>query len=1341
MEDELKIKSVNNLTLPIKYVVGLIIVILFLLVGGYFYYNDLRNTLDENYKSSIKILAETRNRRIEDWYSDWVNHLNTIANDPSINSFVSLKRDDPSYKILRDNIETQLKNYLGENQFGALEVMNEDGRVVYSAGIKLDNNIVKIESGISEFKNLASVESNYFIIENGIDIRLVVITSIILDNNKVGSIYAEIPTAAAFGSHLNNILIKSGSELDIFYRIGMNIFSLRKRFYESLNQNLTEIPEEVVQIGDLIRLNNNEGLISFKDEKFHNQYAYVVINKNTGWSIVARDKNKEKYSYLIEDLSSYLLYGLAFLLIASVLVMILWQKILELYSTAVKSDYTILDLQARFDHFSKFSHDIFFLLTQNGNIVDFNEKAFKTYGYTIDEFRELNIRDLRINKDRTKTDNYFKSSEKSKGFIFDTIHRRKDKSQFEVEVSMKEVYLNGKAYIQSIVRDISERMRAETKLKENEKVFELIANNLDDVVYVSKLKPQKQFEFISPSIEKLTGYPPKAFYEDSNLILKLLHPDDRYRIQQMMEGNLDENRPPAKFLTKNGNVKWVFHRSLQRRNLLNEVTGYIGIIKDVTAQINSVTQLHETENSFRYLFENNPLPMWFYDYSLKKFTNVNTAATAKYGYSKEEFLALKYNQIEINNKNENYDEFNIEQNINGSTKEQIHKLKDGRLINVLISSHFVKINNSENKAGLEVIQDITDRKLIEKRIQESEQRFKTLAKISPVSIFRANSKGELTYVNENWTEMTGVFPEIAFGRKWWEGLPIIDKKSAELEWKRSLEISSSFETEYHFAHSKSKVKWVLAGVVKITSNENQLMGFVGTLTDITRMKMFEGNFRKLYYSVEQSPISVVITDLKGDIEYVNPAAIKNSGYDKEELLKNNTRIWNSGKQNKQFYKNLWDTISSGDIWIGEFENKKKDGSYFWEHASISPVFGERGEITNYVAVKEDVTEKKYIYDVLLKAKNDALKSDLIKTNFLKKINHELRTPLSGVIGCANAVYDEAESVRIKELGKILISESAKLNESLKSILSFSSIETEQKNYKIKPVEITTIAKNVFSKYLITAHNKNIQFVIKDLNDKTYVDGNTEMVSEIISHIIDNAIKFTDKGGVTIYNKFSDNKYILSIKDTGKGIQDNIKDIIFEPFSQVEEDKKNSSGIGLGLTLAKKYSEILGGKLWFESEVGKGTTFHLALKLANQAEEVLQFKTLAAPIKATNVKNGLNKLLIVEDDEINLAITKNYLKNLFDISVAVNSIIALEQVAKNKFDIILMDIGLKHGLSGIELTKLLRNMPEYKTIPIIAVTAFTLAKDKDDIMDAGCSDYLAKPFAKEDLLKKITDAFS
>lgn len=1336
MSEQLKIKPVNNLVLPIKYIAALVAGLIILLTSGWVYYRQLRVSLDSNYHSSIKSIAQSRNRKIDIWNNHWLGKLKELSSDSSITHFINLGLNTNSYKNLRDKIENQLKHYSDDNDFGALEIINNAGTIVYSSGVKLSDKSIRINSGYNVTKHKTLIDSTYFLCTSDQEIRFVVYANLTESNETTGSVYAEINLDAAFGNSLNNIIFKEKSDVDIYYFDGIRINSLRKNIYEKVYVGSNMSPDHFLKITDLFWLPENKGLVSFKDQDHHTQFAYVLENTNTGWIILARDKIKEHYAYLIHDLSDYLNYGLVSILLLVVLLTILWKKVLLIYSSAVKSRFENIDLQARFDHFSKFSHDIFFLLDKAGNIVDFNEKAFTTYGYTMEEFGELNVRDLRILKDRNKTDEYFKTADSSSGIVFDTVHRKKDKTLFEVEVSMKQVSLNGVKLIQSIVRDVSERINIERKLKEHEKLFQLIAQNLDEVFYSALLKPQRSFEFISPSIEDLTGYKPKYFYEDPALIIKILHPDDRYRVQHLVEGKLEEKRPPARLIKKDGSIIWVLHRSIERKNSNNETIGFVGIIKDVTDKLKSELRLKETEESFKYLFENNPLPMWLYNLDTKRFINPNNAALKLYGYSYQEILDLRYSDIRMDNKDSLLNEYNTggAQFLNHA-REELHRTSSGSKIYVEVYSHPFQINGDGTSVVLEVIKDITKRKVAEEKILESEQRFKTLAKISPVAIFRTNNRGELTYVNENWTKMTGVYPELAFGRKWWLGLPIKDKDLTEISWKRSTSLSNTYETELHFANSKSAYKWVLASTVKIQAGENNVIGYIGTLTDITKLKLFEDNFRKLYYSVEQSPVSIVITDTKGKIEYVNPAVVSSTGYSKEELLGNNPSILKSGFQDKHFYSNLWSTISSGQTWYGEFYNKRKDGDYYWEKASVSPVLNERGEITNYVAVKEDVTLLKKMKDELVKAKNEAIESEKIKTIFLQKINLELRSPLVGIMGVAETIFDEADNSRLKELGTYLLSDSKKLNESLKSILAFSNLDTEQIPPKIEAIEICTIINKVVNKFLSIAKSKNIALITNDISFEIYVRGNEIFLNDIITNLLDNATKFTNKGSVTLSCKISDTEFLLIVKDTGIGIPENKSKSIFDPFVKID-DTNIHSGVGLGLTLAKRFTESLGGKLWFESS-DAGSTFYLSLRLAD-APITLAKETSNTP-KDKRSKDVKKKVLLIEDDEINSKVTSSYLKNIYDVTSVSNSSEALKIIDSTNFDAILMDIGLKDGLNGIELTGIIRTDPRYKNMPIIAVTAFTLTQDREKIMAAGCSHYIAKPFVKNDLLNLLAAA--
>ncbi len=1332
----------KELTLPVKYIVVLTIFILILFTGGTLYYLKLKSAVDVNYHSSLKSLAEEENHKIKIWKNNWQTGLENILADSSIIDFITLRQDNPDYYLLKRNIEIQLKQYFDESNFELIEVHDKYDNVVFSAGIKQNNYKSLFPSRFKIIDSKYHIDSTYFLINENIQIIFIVERKIGVGELYKGSIYAEVSTDQIFGSKENNIFLSTNSDIDIYSNFQNTVESFRSKFSSLTKTKTSNLKEVSLNSSDLQYLTENGGLTSFKDEVGKEQYAYLLKSNETGWIILARNVNKESYSNLLETLSNYLVIGMLILIIVSIIIVGLWFKILRFRTTAVTLDTEKQDLLERFNHINKFSNDIIFLLNNSGRIISFNKKAFKTYGYQDEEFKEFNICDLRINKDRNKTDKYF-NDVNADGLMFDTIHMKKDKTTFEVEVSMKRISINGIIYIQNIVRDVSAKKLLEKKIFEREQIFDLIVNNLNEVVFIFSFIPKRRFEFISKSILNLIGITQKEVIENPYTFLKRIHPEERFKLKLLIEGKLENDGHPIRFMNIKDEIIYVKIRTIIKQDSKNNNVALIGLLQNITDQVKAEMVLRNREKSFRNLFENNPLPMWLYDFKSKQFINVNEAAINHYGYTKEEFLKLNLSEVVIEESTEPQDDSQrLELITSGKTFENIHSVKDGNLISVEISSHLIQLNGSGNQSVLEVVQDVTERKKIESRIQESEQRFKTLAKISPVAIFRTNSRGDLTYVNENWTEMTGIFSEIAFGQKWYDGLPIQDKEQIEQRWRHSFEISDSFETELQLLNPKSTVNWVLASIVKITSSKNKIMGFVGTLTDVTRMKMFEGNFRKLYYSVEQSPVSIVITDIKGNIEFVNPAVIKTTGYSKEELIGSNPSILKSGFQNKSFYKNLWDTISSGKLWQGELNNKRKDGTFYWEQASISPVLNERKEIINYVAVKEDITDRKILHDELIKAKTDAVESNRLKANFLTKINHELRTPLLSIMGSSHSVLNDAENIRMKELGEILVKESDRLNSSLKSILSLSSLESENQNYALEPIDISYIIKNVYNQYKHLANDRGLNFVIEDILDRIFVIGNKEMIHEIVSNLIDNAIKFTEKGSVIIFNEYSDDSYILSIKDTGAGISNQSKEIIFEPFRQAETQSRNVSGIGLGLTLAKKFAEVMGGKISFESTLYQGTTFCLHLNLVKDEDKPEMITEVLTTITEDKVVGETRKkMLIVEDDEINLKITKAYLKKLFDISSAENSKIALEKVAEQKFDIILMDIGLKDGLNGMQLTSILREMPEYSTIPIIAVTAFTLAKDKEDIMNSGCSSYLSKPFTKEELINTINGALA
>ncbi|MBK9098650.1 MAG: PAS domain S-box protein [bacterium] len=512
--------------------------------------------------------------------------------------------------------------------------------------------------------------------------------------------------------------------------------------------------------------------------------------------------------------------------------------------------------------------------------------------------------------------------------------------------------------------------------------------------------------------------------------------------------------------------------------------------------------------------------------------------------------------------------------------------------------------------------------------------------------------------------------------------------------------------------------------------------------DINERVLAERNIKKLNKAIEQSPVSVVITDRAGNIEYVNPKFSEVTGYTSEEVLGKNPKILKSDEHSDEYYKDLWRTITGGKNWYGEFKNKRKDGSYYWESASISPLFDEQGNVNHFVAIKEDITERKIKEVELRQAKEMAEESNRLKSSFLANMSHELRTPLVGILGYADILANELQENDFKEMADTILQSGQQLVETLNSILDLSRIESNQNHLDIKTCELKSILQETCSLFQSVAKNKNLYIKLNVPDDNIYVDSDNHLLNKIFNNLLNNALKFTSSGGVTISVELEKNNQLakIDIADTGIGIPEKYYEQIFEPFRQASEGlSRNFGGTGLGLTLTKKFVELINGTLSLSSKVGQGSTFTIKLPLSQQTQQ----KVFEDEIHINEDSLNLNfkpSMLLVEDDEINAQIVCAYLKPYFNIDHVLDGQRGIEYCKTKDYDVILMDIALK-GISGteamLEIKKLGRNNSK---IPIIAITAFAMLGDRESFLKAGFSHYISKPFTRVKLFEILRQIF-
>jgi signal transduction histidine kinase/ActR/RegA family two-component response regulator len=386
-----------------------------------------------------------------------------------------------------------------------------------------------------------------------------------------------------------------------------------------------------------------------------------------------------------------------------------------------------------------------------------------------------------------------------------------------------------------------------------------------------------------------------------------------------------------------------------------------------------------------------------------------------------------------------------------------------------------------------------------------------------------------------------------------------------------------------------------------------------------------------------------------------------------------------------------------------------------------------------------ILQKLLFENALTIAKEKAEESDRLKSAFLANMSHEIRTPMNGVLGFTDLLKESNLSGEEQQHYIDIIQKSGnRMLSTINDIIEISRIEAGEMRINAVKVNINKHLFTIKNFFYLEAEKKGINVVIDNNlpNEDLFIVTDKAKLSSILTNLIKNAIKFTKKGEIRIGCK-QDNAFLeFYIKDSGIGIPKDRKDAIFNRFEQADiEDKEAHQGSGLGLTISKSYVEMLGGKIWVESEENKGSTFFFTILFDTPKCETESKQTM--PIQAKSIVKKLN-LLIVEDDSVSSYYLTTILKDKAEnIQIAKDGLEAVEVCKNNpKLDLILMDVKLP-GIDGLEATRRIRAFN--KKVKIIAQTAHAIEGDKEKAIKAGCDDYISKPISKDNLFKHIEKA--
>jgi PAS domain S-box-containing protein len=889
------------------------------------------------------------------------------------------------------------------------------------------------------------------------------------------------------------------------------------------------------------------------------------------------------------------------------------------------------------------------------------------------------------------------------------------------------------------------------------------------------------------------------------------------------------------------------------------------ILRDITERKRTEETLHESEQSFRFLFKNNPLCMWVYDLKTLSFLAVNDAAVNKYGYTRDEFLSMtlkeirppedidllmkdiakertsmqdsegwrhrlkngriiiveiishtldfegrdaalvvalditerqraenalikseeKYRGIFENVQDVYYEasfdgtiidispsigliskgqysrddligksiyDFYADPNIRQmllaklleerriSDFEVVLKNKDGSLVPCSISSQIHREAEGQPKLIIGTMRDITERKRAEDKLRENENRMRLIVEGTPHLFFYTQDlEAKITYVSPSVVTITGhSIDEWHKSTDWFVTKNMINdyaKERTRAHLRGELSVGSIL-VEIEHADKHPILLEVYENPVVV---DGTVIGVQGIAHDITERIHTENQLRKLSRAVEQSPTSIIITDLEGTIEYVNPKFTQVTGYSSAEALGQNPRILKSGELSAEAYTKMWDIITSGKEWQGEFHNKKKNGDLYWESASISPIKDASGIITHFLAVKEDITENKSLQTQLLRAQRMESLGTLAGG-----IAHDLNNVLAPLMLGLDVLKKKFTDESTQKIITLMEGGTLRGRDIIKQVLTFAR-GVEGDFIVLQPKHVVREMENIINE----TFPKSIKLHTDIQKDTWTINGDATQIHQVLLNLCVNARDaMSNHGELTLstenltldenYARMNINarpgQYVcITVADTGIGIPPEIKNKIFDPFFTT---KAIGKGTGLGLSVTHSIIKSHKGFINVYSELGKGTTIKVYFPAAATDEN-----QKATPVIMELPAGNGETILVVDDEYSILDITKHTLLTYsYNVLTASDGTEAITMYAQHKdhIDLVMSDI-MMPNLDGVTAARALRRMNP--SLKIILTSGHKANDPTSPKIDFAIQAFLQKPYTAEtllNLLRKVLD---
>jgi PAS domain S-box-containing protein len=633
--------------------------------------------------------------------------------------------------------------------------------------------------------------------------------------------------------------------------------------------------------------------------------------------------------------------------------------------------------------------------------------------------------------------------------------------------------------------------------------------------------------------------------------------------------------------------------------------------------------------------------------------------------------------------------------------------------------------------------------------------FQDMADTLPCLIWSARADGVSDYYNARFLEYLGKTHEEMYGWNWTEALHPDDRQRSLENWTAAFTSGTGYYEEYRIRRAADGCYiWHEGRAMPLRNASGQIVRWFGTCTDIEERKLSEKqrdeSAKKLHLLYESMQDAFVSVSMDGQIREFNTAYLDLLGYSPEEILTKTYLDLTPKKWHADEAKIVSEQVlPRGYSEVYEKEYRRKDGILIPIELRTVLIRADDGTPESMWAIIRDITEKKRVQQELTLAKDLAETASRAKSEFLATISHEIRTPITGIVGMAELLEGTTLNPTQKSYLSTILSSSDTLLALINDILDLAKIEAGQLHLERCLFCLRECIRDVARNHIPIANSKGLAFKVDipdDIPDE--LAGDPLRLKQILFNLIGNAIKFTSSGEVSVTVSFDSRtgsvpRLVFAVSDTGIGISQDAMDHLFTPFTQADMSiSREFGGTGLGLSICLRLAEKMGGEIRVESHVGIGTTFRVYLPFTVDGKEP-ESKCFPKG-EARPVSNAPHlRVLLAEDNEVSRFFLTELLHKLgHQVEVAANGAESLELWRRGGFDLVLMDVQMP-VMGGLEAVSGIRQAERVEGghVPVIALTAHAMKEDRERFLNQGFDGYVAKPLKTRDLLGEIERCLS